>query len=203
MTNRFFGREEAVVHPIARAWLERVRGGQKATVELWRKRDGLVFKPAKLYVTFETAAGDETAHDDWDIDLNDALVHGGVRAVSPENEAQRLSLMLRYWLSKPEERFGPGFFDAVLVEILAKDFMDRPAVVACLPRTHLAPASKEGHGYADCKEQIDAVIQRAADSLVDDLKYERSQAESILALALGHVLDERFHVTERQMLGWS
>lgn len=204
MSNRFFEDEIEAVHPTARAWLERIRQGQKATFTLWRKRDGLTFKPAKIYVAFETPSGKEQEHDDWDVDINEALVREGVPAESPENEAQRLSLMLRYWFSKPEERFGPGFFEAVLVDVLrGPEFSAKAPITNRLQRVHTTPPSTEGYSYGECKEAIEGIIKKAARALTYDLKYPKDKGESIHADALGQYLDERFHITERQMLGWA
>jgi hypothetical protein len=197
LSNRIFDFDvkDDAVHPTARAWLERIRAGQRATFTLWRKRDGLTFKPAKIYVIFETPQGKQRESDDWDVDINEALVREGVRAESPSNEAQRLSLMLRYWLSKPEEHFGPGFFESVLIEYLSKSELARHgSLIAVL---------QDIHANQPCREAVEAAIKKAASSLVHTLKYTEEEATGILAEALGQYLDERFHVTERRMLGWS
>ncbi|WP_437955923.1 hypothetical protein WME76_31205 [Sorangium sp. So ce119] len=204
-SNRFFDvpEEEKEVHPTARAWLSRIREGQKATFTLWRKRDGLIFKPAKIYLAFDTPRGQEIQHDDWDVDLNEALVRAGVRAGDVPNEAHRLTMMFRFWFSKPEERFGPGFFEAVLVEILREPPLSGQEVIAgVLRRIHVDQPNRDGYGYGDCKDAIEQILRSAARSLVQDLKYPQPQAEVILAEALARYLDERFHITERQMLGW-
>ncbi|HSN98572.1 MAG TPA: hypothetical protein VLS89_09740 [Candidatus Nanopelagicales bacterium] len=206
MSNRMFDfevEEDDAVHPTARAWLKRIRAGQKATFTLWRKRDGLTFKPAKIYMSFETPGGRERDKDDWDVDINEALVREGVRAEDEENEAQRLSLMLRYWLSKPEEHFGPGFFEAVLMEFVqASELARRKPLDAILQDIHVNPPSRDGRAYLDCRKAVESVMKKAIRSLVRDLKYAQEMGDRILAKALGQYLDERFHITERQMLGW-
>jgi hypothetical protein len=201
--NRFFDTESDEVHPTARVWLERIRSGQKATFTLWRKRDGLIFRPAKIYMTFETPSGKERDHDDWDVDINEALVREGVRAESDSNEAQRLSLMFRYWFSKPEERFGPGYFEGVLVQVLTSpEFSGQATVAATLAQIHVTPPLRGNNAYTDCENLIESIIKAAAASLTQDLRYPVSQAERILAEALAKYLDERFHITERRMLGF-
>jgi hypothetical protein len=202
-SNRFFDEETAAEHPTARAWLERIRQGQRHTFTLWRKRDGLVFKPAKIYMTFETPGGTVRENDDWDIDLEESLLRAGVRAESPENEAQRFSLLLRQAFSELEIRFGPTFFEAALLEVVRTEFSNHQPVAELLTRLPADRAWHEGRGYTDCKEALDAVFRRAAQTLTKALRYERAQAEDILAAAVAHYLDERFRVTERKLLGFA
>jgi hypothetical protein len=58
-----------------------------------------------------------------------------------------------------------------------------------------------GATYADCRDRIKAVIAHCGHYLIDSLKYERPLAEEILEGALAYYLDERFSVTNRQILG--
>ncbi len=191
-------------HPTARAWLARIKRGERPTFTLWRKRDGLTFKPAKIYMTFQTEHGKVPENDTWDVDINDALVRAGVKAETPTNEAQRLALMLRYWFTKPEEVFGPGFFEAVLIErVQESEIAKLEALRSVLDRVHVTKASRDGQSYEVCRVAIETVLRtKAAQSLVRDLGYSEDEAKKILAEALAQYLDERFHVTERRMLGW-
>ena len=202
--NRLFDEEYEEIHPTAQAWISRKRAGQKATVRLWRKRDGLTFKPAKLYITFETSNGPETLHDDWDPEINFPLIKEGIPAENIANEAQRLSLMLRDWLSKLEQRFGPGYFESVLIEALREpEFSQAKSLSSLINKVSVNRPYMEGRSYTDCRRAIDGVLKEAADALTRDLKYVRGDAEQILFGALEQYLDERFHVTERKLLGWT
>lgn len=201
---RFITDEEPEeLHPTARAWLARVRAGEKATVTLWRKRDGLVFKPARLYVAFETPRGPERDHDDWDADLDEPLVREGVRAESAQNEAQRFALLLRAWFSGAEERYNPGYFEAVLVEVLrGSEFMNDPDFVAFLGQIHTNQPDRSGRSYPDCVAAVTATLEKAGRLLKKSLGYKDDEARAILAGAVAQYLDERFHVTSRRLLGW-
>ena len=206
MSNRIFQMEaDEPVHPVARDWLERIRAGQVATFTLWRKRDGLTYKPAWIYMSFQTPGGTERDDHRWDVDLNEALTREGVRAENPDNEAHRLSLMLRYWFSRPEEDFGPGFFEAVLIEFVAdSDIANQASLRHILERIRVNRASRDSESYDSCKGEVESILQKyAARSLTQDLRYPEDEAKRILAMALGQYLDERFHITERRMLGWS
>jgi hypothetical protein len=192
-------------HPTARAWLARIKRGERPTFTLWRKRDGLTFKPAKIYMTFQTQHGEVRESDTWDVDINDALVRAGVQAETLTNEAQRLALMLRYWFTKPEKIFGPGFFEAVLIERVQESAIaEHEALRSVLDRVHVTKSSRDGRSYVMCRAGVETVLRKkAAQSLVRDLRYSEDQAKKILAEALAQYLDERFHVTERRMLGWA
>ena len=200
MGSQFFEDEATPLHPVARDWIERIQRGEKATMELWRKRDGLVYKPAKIYIYFEKDAAKDRDSDDWDVDLNLDLVKAGIKAKDLKNEAQRLALMFRYWFSEPEENFGPGFFEAVLAEILENE--QAAPISQILRKIHVDPPHREGRSYRACNAAVNKIIRDAAHSLVNDLKYTQSDAETVLHNALGQYLDERFHVTDREKLGW-
>jgi hypothetical protein len=201
---RFINEEQPEeLHPTARAWIARVRDGQRATVTLWRKRDGLVHKPAQLYVTFETPGGSEREHDDWDPDLDESLLREGLRAESAENEARRLALMLRAWFASAESRYGPGYFESVLVDVLrGSEFAEDPDFVAFLGQIHVNKPDRGGRSYPDCVAAIEATLAKAGYLLTKALKYSDDEARSILAGAVAQYLDERFHITSRKLLGW-
>ena len=60
----------------------------------------------------------------------------------------------------------------------------------------------DGNGYTNCREMIERAISDQANSLVNALKYNQKLAEDILAGAMARYLDERFSVTDRELLGW-
>ena len=193
------------LHPKAREWRQWLKGGdaEYATCELWRKRDGITFMPAKLYVKFYV--GDKligSDQDNWDPDLNMELVNLKVQAISLENEAIRLSLMMQEWFSISEERFGDGYFNAVLIEYLRHSgFSNGPPVQEALEYIHEPPPNFQTPAYKECNQEIEGVLTRAARLLRDDLEYDQSRAEEILAAGVAHYLDERFSITNRKLLG--
>ncbi len=193
---------ETEEHPTARAWIARTRRGERAFVTLWRKRDGLTYKRAKLYVTFETSAGPVREHDDWDPDIDEPLLREGIRAETEANEAQRFALLLRVWFAEVEGRFGPGYFESVLIDVLGRppfandEEFDR--VLRSIP-VHLP--SREGRSYADCAAMVSGILETAARLLLQCLGYNESAANGILVAAIAQYLDERFQMTTRRMLG--
>src|SRR6266511_783520 len=107
-------------------------------------------------------------HDEveWDPELNEELMRLGVKAVNPENESRRLGMMLNTWFARPENRYGDGFFSAVLYEYLRNsEFADQVPIRQALQEIYEHVPNKEGPSYTDCIEAIEGVIIRAAHSL--------------------------------------
>lgn len=193
-------------HPKLRFWArqsERPEVGE-SRVELRRPREGLTFRPAKIYMHFYDRAGQEIECDgeDWDDGLNAGLLRRGIKAITPENEKERFSLVLRAAFRRPEYRFGGGYFNSVLTALLREGpFANDPQVAGVLRHTTAIPPETHSRSFLDCAEMIELAIRGRAHELVNDLHYERDQAEEILAGALSRYLDERFSVTNRRSLG--
>jgi hypothetical protein len=126
---------------------------------------------------------------------------GARAAVDEANEALRLALMLADWFQHPAQRFGDDYFNSVPVEYLkegplrgVKDVQD------VLRDVHEIPPYKEGTAHADCRNEVQAVLQRGAQVLTS-IGYDRTTAERILVRALVQFLDDRFGITNRRMLG--
>lgn len=206
--DRYFKSEpEAARHPKVRFWSQLKNQGAKLVCELHRERNGLSFGPSRLYVSFLNARGvdiqtpDEV---DWDSRLNDELLEMGVPAVSDENEIKRFGLVLRDRLEEPEERFGDGFFNSVLIEYLDQSpFADEPAVMEKRKLIHEYRASRDGRSFTDCSEAIEAIVVRCARELMALYKNDQPRATRILAHALASYLDERFSITNSQLLGFA
>lgn len=198
----FGGKAQPEPHPTARTWLERLERGQKATVEVVRKREGLSYRPTKIYIRFETPNGAEVQHDDWDPHLNDVLSGQKVKACTDENEALRLSLMFEEWFRYPAQEYGDDYFNAVLVEyVKSSGFKAFPAVVSILRDVSENVPSQDSTAYSACRVAIKTILAKGA-QLLTELGYERAKAETILAQALTQYLDDRFNVTNRRMLGF-
>lgn len=205
---RFFHRQrDTQLHPKVRYWRQVISEGRatRTVCDFWRKREGLSFAPAKLYVFFYDQNGKviEKDQDDWDPELNSELMRLGVRAVSIENEGERLGMMMRTWFSMPETEYGDGFFNTVLDGYLrASGFADRSPSKEVLQMISESRSVTDNRHRARCIDDIEAIIVEAARSLVDDLKYQELEAEDILAAAIAYYLDERFSITNRRMLGF-
>ena len=181
-----------------RAWLRRIREGARAKVEVVRKRNGISYRATRLRIIFDEK---DVQQDEWDPHVSEVLAAEKVAAVDEANEALRLALMLADWFQHPAQRFGDDYFNCVLVEYLkegplrgVKDVQD------ILRHVHENAPYKEGSAYADCRNEVQAVLQRGAQVLTS-IGYDRTTAERILVRALVQFLDDRFGVTNRRMLG--
>jgi hypothetical protein len=141
----------------------------------------------------------------WDDDLNAGLIHLGVRAVDPVQEAERFALGLRGPLRRAEREFGNGFLNAVLVDLLTDSDLSRhPQIADVLGHAYALQPNREGKAaarYNLCREMIADAISGRARELIGPLGYPREEAKQILVNALARYLDERFSVSCRRQLG--
>ncbi|EYF06440.1 hypothetical protein [Chondromyces apiculatus] len=192
--------EDAELSHVARLWLQRIRRGEKAQVEIERKRSGLSYGPAMLKIILNGNRRD-VQQEAWDTHLSQVLASAKVKAVSEENETLRLALMLSDWFEDPGRRFGDDYFNSVLVAYLKQGPLgEAPSVQDILRYVHANAPYKGGHHYVECRDEVNAIFQRAAQSLLAT-GYKRNEAERLLVQAVATFLDDRFSVTNRRMLG--
>ena len=177
-----------------------------AKVEVIRPRAPLGHKPAKLYLHIYTKSGremDRPHAEDWDDELNAALIQRKVRAISVDNEKVRFGLGIRAALQGAEARFGDGYYNGVLVHhILNSPFKDHPAVAEVLRHVYRSGIDPSFRTYRECRDMINGAIHGRAMDLTKFLGYAIPEAEDILAVSVAEYLDERFSVTSRRDLGW-
>ena len=141
----------------------------------------------------------------WDDYLNSGLIRLRVRSVSPEQEAERFALGLRAALRKLEREFGDGYFNAVLVDLIADSGLTGHAPIAEVMKYASANAPQREGGptirYTICRELIAEAIGGRAKELKDVLGYAPEEAKHILVAALARYLHERFSVSSRWALG--
>lgn len=173
-------------------------------VQVRRERDGLTLLPARLAVSFCRADGEVLKFDEapWEPELEAWLIDDqGARAVDVENEKLRFSLLLKPALRPILIRYGDGYFNAVLVDMLQRGpFRTHPEVVAALRQIH--EYKPTGESRADCEERIDHELTKAAAKLMKLYANDSKTAEDILGGAIADYLDERFSITNRKLLGF-
>jgi hypothetical protein len=194
--------KSAPTHPIVRAW-EPLIANQPGQIqcEIQRQREGFGFQPAKIYLHVQRSIAEtiQTEEASWDETLNTYLIEHGVKAANEENEALRFHLVLREALQKVETRYGEGYFNAVLLEVIADGF-DNPQIQNILKK--LRPGSPhKGRAYKDAVIMVEGTIRESARLLWQKLEYPRETAEKILSNALGRYLDERFSISPGELLG--
>jgi hypothetical protein len=201
----FQGQTDSLAHPRLRDWKARLdREGTTATLEVFRPEAVLGQSRPEMNLQFTVGTNQlplETVP--WDDDLNTGLIQLEVRAVNPEQEAERFALGLRAAMRKAEREFGDGYFNAVLVDLFQdSDLTSNPKITEVLKHALASPPSREGRSYKPCREMITDAIRGRAQELIGPLKYPQDQAKDILVTALARYLDERFSVSARRRLGW-
>ena len=200
-----------------------------AKVQIIRPRAALGFEPAQLSLQFFNRQDQmyDYKTDFWDAELNDALVERKIRALDESNEIQRFGLGLGAALQHPENRYGDGFFSAVLMLVVDQSpFAKMDSVRALRPyistnrpyegsqwsartgSTLTTPYISTNRPYEgsqaaeDCSMMIQATLRDRWRELDEKLGYDKTDAERILAGALAYYLDERFSITDGRKLGW-
>lgn len=196
-----------LIHPRLRSWQDRLAAPDAfAQVEVSRPLSALGQLPAEMHVQFrENGKLLPLESLPWDDDLNAGLIGLGVRASSPEQEAERFGLGLQAALRPTEQKFGDGYFNAVLLDLVKDSDLTQHAPIAdVLQHTYGGCASREGRAldrYTLCREKIADAISGRAQELTGPLGYSREEAKRILVLALARYLDDRFSVSSRRRLG--
>lgn len=192
-------------HPKLRSWLSYKNSPDtvECRVEFRREREGLSFRPARLYL--EAARKDGTTFSDrepWDEELNQALVAHGFKARDAANEVERFGFMLEAQLQRVVNRFNDGFFNAVLVKFLQDyKYDDAPSIQSKIAKLR-EYKPHQGDSADDCAERIKNVLSKCAIEL-KQLGYDITTAKDILNQAIAYYLDDRFSITNRQQLGWA
>lgn len=180
--DEFFGKPPEYDHPTLRRWLRKRKEVGDARVDFRRERDGLSFGPATLHALFINPAGEEvdSESEPWDDNFNLALVDNRFRATDASNEVKRFAFMLRHMFQPIEVRYGDGYFNSVLLEVIRDSALSQyPSIAAVLTDIHTYGASRSSSSYVDCVERIKAVISRCAQLLVH-LGYKRGSARTFL-----------------------
>ncbi|KIG19535.1 hypothetical protein DB30_00044 [Enhygromyxa salina] len=178
-------------------------------MEFDRKRDGLSFRPARLTVFIVDASdvrvdgSPDPTSELWDEEVNEDYISIGAKAVSVENEMERLGYSLKFKLEPVEARYGDGYFNSMLVLVLTEHgFADAPSVARCLERTSTNPPSTVQPQFTHARRDIESALRSAGSRLTAALGYDAGIAQQILTGAVAYYLDERFHITNRERLGF-
>lgn len=194
-------------HPLIRLLTTRQSEPEfgEARVVIVRPRAALGFEPARLTLEFLDKQGSpiEYKTEEWDPDLNGALVRRNIRAMNEVNEITRFGLALAAAFEKAESRYGDGFFNAVLMQVVDKSpFADKLVIKELRPHISTNRPYQGGRSAEDCAAMIQSALQDRWFELRKSLGYEKDAADRIMAGALAAYLDERFTVTDRRKLGW-
>ncbi len=197
-------RAEDALPPTVR-WLKaRLVAGDDLRVELWKPESAIGSSTVELVIhRIEGGEEQKPQQIEWDDELNAALVNLGVRAVDLDNEGQRFALGLRSALRKVERRYGDGYLNAVLLDLIDESDLSKGGEISEVRKDIVANSpEKSGRTYGDCRDQIASEIGARAVELREKLKYGQDELKRIMSKAIALYLDERFSVSRRRAMGW-
>lgn len=135
----------------------------------------------------------------WTPKLEAELYKRHVRMAKPEQEAVRAGMLLLSNLRYADIRFGKDYSSAVLAEVIGERFGDIDVVKSLLAQSRSANASK-GNSYQECRSYLKSCVDGLGNSLIVELRYKNNTAFSILVGAIVFLLDQRFHISLRNIL---
>jgi hypothetical protein len=140
---------------------------------------------------------------DWDDDLNAAMIDLGIKASDVQQEGKRFARVLRAALRKVERRYGDGYMNAVLVDLIDESDLGRTGKVGEVRRLiHSDSPERRGQSYQECREAIAIEIGGRAKQLRDMLKYNPEELRTVMDWVIAQYLDERFSISSLRRLGW-
>lgn len=201
----FAGEPDEFNHPRLREWKRWLteKEGRSAKLQVYRPPATLGLSPTRMLVRFYQDDAPWTHEEfDWDDYLNRGLIQLKIRALNPEQEAERFALGLRDGFRSIEKEFGNGYFNAVLLDIIADSKPDQyPEIANVLKFVYHDQTDHTSRSYARCRDAIAIGISARAKELKSLPGYTQEEAKTILARAIAAYLDERFSVTSRRQLG--
>jgi len=140
---------------------------------------------------------------DWDDDLNTAMIKLGIKACNFPQEGERFARVLRAALRKVERRYGDGYLNAVLVDLIDESDLGKDGEIGKVRRLiHFNSVDRSSRSYNECRDAIASEIGGRARELRNDLKYNPAELKTIMDHAIAQYLDERFSISSLRSLGW-
>ncbi|MGH7171320.1 MAG: hypothetical protein ACRELG_13660 [Gemmataceae bacterium] len=193
---------ETVLPPLVRYCKSRKEAGDRIEVELYRpERAGGLSRTDLVIHRWQQEKEQEPLQVEWDDGVNAGLVDLGIRAINLQQEGERFARGIRAALRKVERRYGDGYLNAVLVNLLDESDLCKDGEIADVRSyVHTNPPEHNG-SYHACRDLIANEIAGRAVELRDKLKYEPEEIKTVMTKALAIYLDERFSVSSRRHFG--
>lgn len=194
---------EMALPPLVRWCKQRKDAGDRIEMGLYRPDEGTGLSGTELVIhRWEQGSEQAPTQVEWDDGVNAALVEVGIRAVDLRQEGERFALALRAGLRKVERRYGDGYLNAVLVDLLDEsDLCKNGEITEVRKYVYANRPDRSGRSYSACREAIASEIVARAVELRDKLKYNPDELRAIMTKALAIYLDERFSVSSRRRFG--
>lgn len=193
---------EIALPPLVQHCKKRREAGDRIEMEVYRPDAAGGLSQAALVIhTSEQGREQAPLQVEWDDGVNAGLVGLGIRAMDLQQEGERFALGIRAALRKVERRYGDGYLNAVLMDLLKESDLSRGDEIAEVQKYINTNSPEHGRGYDQCRELIANEIAGRAVELRDKLKYEPKEVKVVMTKALAMYLDERFSVSSRRNFG--
>lgn len=117
----------------------------------------------------------------------------------------RFALMAQEAFAPIENRLGDSYFNGVFLKRMREvPFSALPKLAAMLGRVTREYPVLPGPTFDGATAQLEGAISELSEALTspERLDYPSPEADEILDGALAQYVDERFNVTNRELLGW-
>jgi hypothetical protein len=193
---------EMVLPPVVRYCKGRKEAGDRIEVELYRPDTAGGLSRTDLVIhRWEQEKEQDPLQVEWDDGVNAGLVDLGIRAINLQQEGERFAFGIRAALRKVERRYGDGYLNVVLVDLLDESDLCKDGEIAAV-RSHVHTNPPErSRSYHACRELIANEIGGRAVELRDKLKYKPDEIKAVMTKAIAIYIDERFSVSSRRHFG--
>ena len=193
---------EMVLPPLVRYCKSRKEAGDRIEVELYRPDTAGGLSRTDLVIhRWEHEEEQEPRQVEWDDGVNAGLVALGIRAINLDQEAERFALAIRAALRKVERRYGDGYLNAVLVDLIDESDLSKGGEIADVRKYIHASPPQHSRSYQECRDWIANEIGGRAVELRERLHYKPEEIKAVMTKALAVYLDERFSVSSRRRFG--
>jgi hypothetical protein len=192
---------ETAFPPLVRYCKGRKEAGDRIEVELYRPAASGVSRTDLVIHRWVKEKEQEPLQVEWDDGVNAGLVDLGIRAIDLEQEGERFALAIRAALRKVERKYGDGYLNAVLIDLLDDSDLCKSGELAEVRKFVHTNRPEQSRSYHECRELIANEISGRAVELRDKLKYKPEEIKAVMTKALAIYLDERFSVSSRRNFG--
>jgi hypothetical protein len=186
---------EMALPPLVRDCKTRKEAGDRIEVELDRPDEaGGLSRTVLVIHRWERENEQEPLEVEWDDGVNSGLVDLGIRAINLQEEGKRFALGIRAALRKVERRYGDGYLNAVLVDLLDESDLCKNGDITDVRKYIHINSPEHGRSYHECRRSIADEIRGLAVEL-------EGQAEVSAGRDQGGDDESPGHLPRRAVLG--
>ena len=187
-------------HPLLARLVAEIQHGQKFVVDVRNEDESFGLDGYQLSI-WSVGSDKPISIFPWDSEINEELIDLKVRSKDLESETSRFAIRLRDELAATESRYGNGFFNRVLVDLVTESYLDKhPDIKDALDRAHSRQVERNSI-YHECRDTIAYVIGKRSRELTRQLDYDETSMRKILSKAIARYIDNRFSLSQRKQMG--